>query len=80
MRECVRCVESSTFGVVMRTSIEIDDSLMAEAMEAGGFKTKRATVEEGLRLLVQTRAQGRIRELRGKLRWDISLEEVRRDQ
>ena len=64
----------------MRTSIEIDDSLMAEAMEVGGFKTKRATVEEGLRLLVQTRTQGRIRELRGKLNWEGSLDEMRRDQ
>ena len=64
----------------MRTNIEINDGLMAEAMKAGGFKTKRATVEEGLRLLVQTRLQGRIRKLRGKLRWEGSLDEMRRDR
>lgn len=64
----------------MRTNIEINDSLMAEAMKAGGFETKKATVEEGLRLLVQTRLQGRIRKLRGKLRWEGSLDEMRRDQ
>ena len=64
----------------MRTRIEIDDGLMAEAMEAGGFKTKQAVVEEGLRLLVQTQAQGRIRELRGKLRWEGSLDEMRRNR
>lgn len=64
----------------MRTNIEINDSLMGEAMEVGGFKTKRATVEEGLRLLVETRAQGRIRKLRGKLRWEGSLDEMRRDR
>ena len=64
----------------MRTNVEINDSLMAKAMKASGLKTKRAAVEEGLRLLVQTRAQGKIRQLRGKLRWEGSLDEMRRDQ
>ena len=64
----------------MRTNIEIDDRLMAAALKAGGLKTKKATVEEGLRLLVRTRAQGRIRALRGKLPWKGSLDEMRRDR
>lgn len=63
----------------MRTNIEIDDSLMAEALKAGGYRTKKAAVEEGLRLLVRTRNQARIRQLRGKLRWEGSLDEMRRD-
>ena len=64
----------------MRTSIEIDHDLMAQALKVGGFKTRKAAVEEGLRLLVRTKAQGRIRGLRGKLRWEGSLEEMRRDR
>ena len=64
----------------MRTNVEIDDSLMAEALKAGGFKTKKAAVEEGLRLLVRTRAQEQLRRLRGKLRWEGSLDKMRRDQ
>ena len=64
----------------MRTNIDIDDALMAEALEASGCKTKKAAVEEGLRLLVRTRRQGRLRELRGKLRWEGSLDEMRRDR
>lgn len=64
----------------MRTNIEIDDELMAAAMGEGGFRTKRAAVEAGLRLLVQTRAQGRIRALRGKLGWEGSLDEIRTDR
>ena len=64
----------------MRTSMEIDQDLMAQAVKVGGFKTRRAAVEEGLRLLIQTRTQGRLRELRGKLRWEGSLEEMRRDR
>lgn len=50
----------------MRTNIEIDDQLMREAMKSSGAKTKRATVEEGLRLLVRLRKQTTIRRLRGK--------------
>jgi len=37
----------------MRTNIEIDDDLLAEAMAATGLSTKRATVEEALRTLVR---------------------------
>ena len=64
----------------MRTNIEIDDELMASAMHDGGFKTKRATVEAGLRLLVRTRAQERIRSLRGAAHWEGSLDKMRTDR
>ena len=64
----------------MRTNIEIDDALMARALKVGGFKTRKAAVEEGLRLLVQTKAQRRLRGLRGRLRWEGSLEDMRRDR
>lgn len=56
-----------------RTNIEIDDRLMREAMRSTQATTKRATVEAGLRLLVQTRAQASIRRLRGKVRWEGDL-------
>ncbi len=64
----------------MRTNIDIDDDLMAEALKASGSKTKKAAVEEGLRLLVRTRRQGRLRALRGKLRWEGDLDDMRRDR
>ena len=64
----------------VRTSMDIDHDLMTQALKVGGFKTRKAAVEEGLRLLVRTRAQGRLRALRGKLRWEGSLEEMRRDR
>ncbi len=44
-------------GADMRTNIDIDDALLADAMSATGLPTKRATVEEGLRLLVRLRRQ-----------------------
>jgi len=64
----------------MRTNIEIDDDLMVSVLRAGGFRTKRQAVEESLRLFLRTRDQGRLRRLRGKLHWEGSLEEMRRDR
>jgi Arc/MetJ family transcription regulator len=41
----------------MRTSIDIDDPLMAEAQKACRHTTKRQTVEKALRLLIRLRRQ-----------------------
>jgi Arc/MetJ family transcription regulator len=57
----------------MRTNIDIDDRLMREAMRTSGGRTKRAVVEEALRLLVRTKGQGSIRRLRGKVAWEGDL-------
>jgi len=57
----------------MRTNIDIDDRLMREAMRSSGARTKRAAVEQGLRLLIQTRGQRSIRRLRGKVSWEGNL-------
>lgn len=62
----------------MRTNVEIDDHLMREAMRQSGTKTKKATVEAGLRLLIETHAQTAIRRLRGKVQWSGDLNESRR--
>ncbi len=63
----------------MRTNIVIDDKLMADALKATGAKTKREAVEMGLRTLLALKKQERIRGLRGKLRWNGNLEEMRTD-
>lgn len=61
----------------MRTNIILDDKLVRDAMRVSGLKTKRAVVEAGLRLLVQTKAQAGLRRLRGKVAWDGNLTESR---
>ena len=61
----------------MRTNIEIDDRLMREAMRSSGARTKRATVEAALRLLVRLRRQTAIRQLRGKVKWEGDLNKSR---
>ena len=57
----------------MRTNIEIDDKLMAEAQKASGLATKRQTVEEALRLMVKLRRQQEVRAAFGKFRWRGNL-------
>lgn len=64
----------------MRTNIEIDDELMRSALAATGLRTKKAVVEEALRLLVMLKGQERIRELRGKIHWEGDLDQLRRDR
>ena len=61
----------------MRMNIVIDDKLMRAAMKAGGFQTKRATVEAGLKLVSQVGAQAGIGKLRGKVRWEGDLAAMR---
>jgi antitoxin ParD1/3/4 len=54
----------------VRTNIDIDDALMAEAMKAGPFKTKKDAVEAGLKLLARQAAYREILKWRGKLKWE----------
>ncbi len=61
----------------MRTNVVIDDNLMASAMESTGLKTKKAVIEEALRLLVCMKSQESVRQLRGKLHWEGDLNGMR---
>ena len=54
----------------MRTNIDIDDDLMAKAMQAGPYKTKKDAVEAGLKLLARQAAYREILKWRGKLKWE----------
>lgn len=63
----------------MRTNIDIDDKLMAEAIRATGARTKREAVELGLKALVRLKKQETIKGYRGRLRWRGDLERMRTD-
>lgn len=65
-------------GRTMRTNIEIDDKLMKRAMRSAKTRTKRETVEQGLRTLIRLKRQEGIRRFRGKVRWEGNLDESRR--
>ena len=62
----------------MRTTIDIDDALMRNAMRLSGLTTKKAVVEAALHLLIQTHSQVGIRRLRGKVKWEGNLDDSRR--
>jgi Arc/MetJ family transcription regulator len=63
----------------MRTNIAIDDKLMSEAAKLSQLKTKKAVVEEGLKLLIRIKKQEHIRKLKGKLKWEGDLDKMRLD-
>lgn len=54
----------------MRTNIDLDDTLVSEALRVTGLPTKKAVVEEALRRMVTAaRKQAAIRDMHG-LGWD----------
>jgi Arc/MetJ family transcription regulator len=61
----------------MRTNIEIDDTLMSRAMALSGKSTKKAVVDEALRLAVQLKRQEGIRKIFGMGGWEGNLDEMR---
>lgn len=61
----------------MRTNIDIDDALMADALSATGLKTKKEAVELGLRTLVRLHQQAQIKQYKGKLQWEGDLDAMR---
>ena len=54
----------------MRTNIDIDDELLAKAMSAGPYTTKKDAVEAGLRMLARQAAYREILKWEGKLKWE----------
>lgn len=61
----------------MRTNIEIDNKLMNEAIRISGLKTKKETVELGLKTLVRLKKQENIKRFRGRLEWTGDLDDMR---
>ena len=64
----------------MRTNVVIDDKLMSVALKASGLKTKKDTIEAGLKLLVKLNRQAKIKSFRGKLKWSGNLDDMRKDK
>lgn len=63
----------------MRTNVVIDDTLMHDAKQISGSKTKKETIELALRLLIKVRSQAYIKRFKGKLKWKGDLESMRKD-
>ena len=63
----------------MRTNVVIDDGLMRRVMKSGGYRTKKKAIEEALKLLLQVQSQERLRSLKGRVRWEGDLDQMRSD-
>ncbi len=64
----------------MRTNVVLEDKLIYSALKISGLKTKKAAIEEGLKLLIQVKSQTKIKDFRGKLKWNGDLDEMRFDK
>jgi Arc/MetJ family transcription regulator len=64
----------------VRTNIDIDDELLAEAAEIAGTTTKKSTVETALRELIRQHKVRRVLELWGNFDWEGDLQEMRRSR
>lgn len=61
----------------MFTSLEIDDELFERAYSLSPSRTKKAFVEEMMRLYIRLHEQAQVRQLRGQLVWKESLDDLR---
>jgi Arc/MetJ family transcription regulator len=69
--------------MLMRTTVDLDDELIKEVMDLLGVKTKRAAIQRSLQELIRQTRRERLRGKLGKLRLDLSLndlERMRRDE
>lgn len=74
---CIFISNHTHTGRSMRTNIIIDDKLMSAALKTSGRSTKKEVVEDALKLLVQIKKQSRLKSLRGKIKWEGNLTDMR---
>ena len=75
-----RILTLNTHGRNMRTNIVIDDQLMSDTLRLTGLQTKKEAVEAGLKALIRLNKQAGIRSLKGKLKWEGDLDDMRMDK
>ena len=61
----------------MRTNIDIDDKLMADAIKLSGLKSKKEIVHNALIEFVNYHKRQALKNLRGKVEWVGDLEKMR---
>jgi len=61
----------------VRANIIIDDTLMSKTLKTSRDSIKKPVAEEALKLLVLLKKQGRMKSLRGSLKWEGSLDRMR---
>lgn len=64
----------------MRTTLDIPEDILTEAMLLAGTKNKTTTVIISLQELINRKKIEKLRALRGKIDLDIDLDALRRDR
>jgi Arc/MetJ family transcription regulator len=60
--------------------LDLDEELFMKAWSLSGIRTKKAFIEEALRMYVQLHEQAGVRSLRGKLVWQADLDAIREER
>jgi Arc/MetJ family transcription regulator len=63
--------------LLLKVNIEVDASLMADALRATGLTATDQVIELALTMLIQIKRQEAIKAFRGKLPWDGNLNQKR---
>lgn len=61
-----------------KTTVQIDESLLEEAIAAIGARTKKEAIEAGLRVLVQRQSREALRKELGTFDIELTLDELER--
>jgi Arc/MetJ family transcription regulator len=61
----------------VRTTLNIDDAALANAMKTARGKTKTAVINEALQEYARRRRVRRLLEFRGRVRWEGNLDDLR---
>ena len=64
----------------MKTHLDLDGKLLADAMKRGGHSTKRAAVNAALAEYVNSCKRLELLSLRGKVRWEGDLDQMRKSR
>lgn len=62
----------------MRTTLNLDDEAMEQALEVAPGRTKTAVINDALREYARRRRQRGLLEFEGKAGWEGDLDELRR--
>jgi len=63
-----------------RTVIDIDEEVLAQALQLSGLRKKVDVVNYALRKLVEQQEIEQILNLKGKIQWEGDLEQMRKDR
>ena len=61
-----------------KTTVEIDETLLNEAIRITNLKTKKAVIEKGLKELLRARNRDLLRQELGTFDIDLSLEQLKK--